>query len=119
MCSCVARPTLTYSAEETAKAAKKNIFSGVTPPAKRITDLTADATKAKSYLGFLQRAKTVRAVVEAVFGGGRVKLYAPSENASFIFGMAGVRCPAIARPATKTRPVRDHPWPLFDTTQPH
>jgi hypothetical protein len=58
-------------AEEAAKLAKKNIFSGKAPAEKRVTDLTGDASKAKAHFGFLQRARTMRGIVEYVFAGKR------------------------------------------------
>ena len=89
------------AAEEGAKAAKKGLHSSKDAPTHRITDLSSDAGKAKAHFGFLQRARTLRGIVEFVFGGGRVKLLIPTENCSIIFGIAGVRCPGTAKAASK------------------
>ena len=43
------------------------------PPA-RITDLSFDAKKARSYLPSLQRESDLRAIVEFVFSGSRFKV---------------------------------------------
>ena len=46
------------------------------PPGPRVADLVGDARRARTFLPALQRAATVRATVEAVFSGSRVKLRA-------------------------------------------
>lgn len=63
-----------------------------------MTDLSqGDATRAKSYLPFLQRQGRMRAIVEYVFAGGRVKLYIPKENCATMFALAGMRCPLVGK----------------------
>ena len=86
------------AAEDAAKAAKKGVHSGKEAPSHaRIVDVSGDAAKAKGHVGFLQRARTVRGLVEHVIPGGRMRVVIPSENVQILFGLAGVRCPATAR----------------------
>jgi staphylococcal nuclease domain-containing protein 1 len=85
------------AAEDAAKASKKGVHSGKEAPAHRFADLSVDSGKAKAHFPFLQRAKTLKAIPEFVFSGGRCKVFVPGENVYFVFGIAGVRCPAIAR----------------------
>lgn len=49
--------------------------------------------RAKGYLASLQREKSVTAVIEHVFNGGRVKAFIPKENIIISFVLAGIRCP--------------------------
>ncbi|KAJ0393787.1 hypothetical protein P43SY_008224 [Pythium insidiosum] len=86
------------TAETKAQTQKKGLFSGKdAPPEQRYTDLCFDATKAKQYLPFLTREKTIRAVVEYVYSGTRVKLFIPKENCMVNFVVAGIKCPQPAR----------------------
>ena len=58
------------------QGAKKGLHAGgdSAPPPPRVTDLSLDARKARSYLPHLQRESDVRAVVEYVFSGSRFKV---------------------------------------------
>lgn len=60
----------------TPQAGKKGLHvpSGEAPPPARVTDLSLDARKARSYLPHLRRESDVRAVVEYVFSGSRFKV---------------------------------------------
>ena len=85
------------AAEQRAREKKLRLHSGrAPPPGPRVADLVGDARRARTYLPALQRAATVRATVEAVFSGSRVKLRAPAEGCAFVFGLACVRAPAAA-----------------------
>ncbi|KDO20457.1 hypothetical protein SPRG_14329 [Saprolegnia parasitica CBS 223.65] len=95
---------LLVAAEATAKAAKRGLHSGKPSPEARITDLCFDAHKAKQYLPFLQREKTMRAVVEAVYAGNRFKVYVPKENCTVNFIVAGIKCPQPAKPSKDAEP---------------
>ncbi|EQC42645.1 hypothetical protein SDRG_00373 [Saprolegnia diclina VS20] len=95
---------LLVAAEATAKAAKRGLHSGKPSPEARITDLCFDAHKAKQYLPFLQREKTMRAVVEAVYAGNRFKVYVPKENCTVNFIVAGIKCPQPAKPTKDAEP---------------
>jgi hypothetical protein len=58
------------AAEEAARAAKRGLFSGKEPAAtKKPQDLSADSARAKAHFPFLQRARTLRGVVDYVFAG--------------------------------------------------
>lgn len=81
-------------AETAAKAGKKGMFSGGPAPLPpRVTDLSLDSKKARSYLPHLQREAAVRAVVEYVFSGSRFKVYIPSENCSVMLALTSLRTP--------------------------
>ncbi|TMW64988.1 hypothetical protein Poli38472_009155 [Pythium oligandrum] len=86
------------TAETKAQTQKKGLFSGKdAPPEQRYTDLSFDSTKAKQYLPFLTREKNIRAIVEYVYSGTRVKLFIPKENCMVNFVVAGIKCPQPAR----------------------
>ncbi|TYZ57414.1 hypothetical protein PybrP1_005999 [[Pythium] brassicae (nom. inval.)] len=85
------------TAEAKAQTQKKGVHSGKESPERRFTDLCFDATKAKQYLPFLTREKTIRAVVEYIYSGTRVKLFIPKENCMINFVVAGVKCPQPTR----------------------
>ena len=80
------------AAELAAKEAKKKIHSGKEYGKRSVNDLT-DPRKAKSYSGALMRAGLLKAVVDYVFNGSRLKLYVPSENCYIAFAMEYLRCP--------------------------
>ena len=85
------------AAEQRAREKKLRLHSGrAPPPGPRVADLVGDARRAQTFLPALQRAVTVRATVEAVFSGSRVKLRATAEGCAFVFGLACVRAPAAA-----------------------
>nr|CCA19388.1 nuclease putative [Albugo laibachii Nc14] len=86
------------AAEGSAQTKKKGIYSGKeVPVGQRYTDLCFDSVKAKQYLPFLSREKTLRAVVEYVYSGTRVKLFVPKENCMVNFVVAGIKCPQPTR----------------------
>lgn len=89
-------------AEAAARSGKKGLHSAKGAegaPVHRVADITGDSVKAKAQFPFLKRAGSLRAVVEHVFAGGRVKLYFPSEQVAVMFGIAAVRCPAVGKAA--------------------
>lgn len=86
------------AAEGSAQTKKKGIYSGKeVVTGQRYTDLCFDSVKAKQYLPFLSREKTLRAVVEYVYSGTRVKLFVPKENCMVNFVIAGIKCPQPTR----------------------
>uniref|UniRef100_K3X0E8 Uncharacterized protein n=1 Tax=Globisporangium ultimum (strain ATCC 200006 / CBS 805.95 / DAOM BR144) TaxID=431595 RepID=K3X0E8_GLOUD len=85
------------TAETKAQTQKKGMHSGKESPERRFTDLCFDATKAKQYLPFLTREKVIRAVVEYIYSGTRVKLFVPKENCMINFVVAGIKCPQPTR----------------------
>lgn len=52
-----------------------------------------DAGRARQYLGFLQRDKTIPAVVEFCFSAGRLKVFVPKHNVVLVLVLAGIRTP--------------------------
>ncbi|CAI5721420.1 unnamed protein product [Hyaloperonospora brassicae] len=87
------------TAETKAQTQKKNLHSSKEPPAavRRVTDLCFDATKAKQFLPFLTRERSLRAVVEHVYSATRMKLFVPKENCLINYMIAGIKCPQPAR----------------------
>jgi len=63
-------------------------------------DLTADASKARQYLTFLQKENN-RAVVDVVYSGARLKLIVLQQNCIVNFSLAGIRCPQAGRTGGK------------------
>lgn len=80
------------TAENAAKLAKKGVNSD-TPYARRTVNDLAEPRKAKTYASSLQRAGSMRGLVEYVFNGCRFKVYVAKENCSFAFALDDVRCP--------------------------
>lgn len=90
------------AAEEAARTAKRGMHSGKAPvAARKPVDVSQDSARTKAALPSLMRARTLRGVVDFVFAGGRVKVTVPSENITFVFGLAGVRCPSTAKAGGK------------------
>lgn len=99
-------------AEVVAKAAKKGIHKEGEYKRSAINDLT-EPRKAKSYAGSLERAGSLKAVVEFCFNGSRFKVYIPSENCFIMFAPNYIRCPQpspsayAARQGKKAEPFGD------------
>lgn len=85
-------------AESVAQVAKRGLYSTKARAADvRLTDLSIDGAKAKQYLPFLKREKTLKAMVEFVYSGSRVKLSVAKENCQLNFSFAGIKCPQTER----------------------
>lgn len=83
------------AAENRAAKNGKGVHSKKEPPAHRIADLSGDASKARQFLPFLQRAGRSAAVVEFVASGSRFRLYLPKETCLLTFLLAGISCPRV------------------------
>jgi len=91
-------------AENRARSNSKNLWNkSSAPPVYRVTDTTlrADDTerkeskqKAKQFIGALQRAGRVAAIVEHVFNGSRLKVSIPGESCVICFGLEAIRTPS-------------------------
>lgn len=66
-------------------------------PVHRIVDLSNDPSKAKAFLTSLKRAQGIKAVVEFVTSGSRLKLFLPKEDYIITFVLAGIRTPRCQR----------------------
>ena len=104
------------SAETKATTAKKGVHGAKPPVAKQIIDLSERvritekgdpdvvqdvlkkqrevSTKVKQYLPFLQKQRKIKAIVEHVFNGNRMKMFVPSQNCFISFLVSGIRCPS-------------------------
>ena len=84
--------------------AKKDI------PLQRIRDVSNDPAAAKSHLQALKRARDIKAVVEFVTSGSRLKLFVPKEYCLITFLLAGVKCPRAARITPGTGGMEAEPY---------
>jgi len=99
---------LIAEAEEEAKTKKLKIHNeGSAPPAHRFNEQSQTGAKAKAFLPHLQRQGKVRAIVDYVVNGGRLRLTLPDNASSISFGLSGVRCPGGARGEEKGDPFGD------------
>lgn len=93
------------AAQETAKEAKKGMWSGKPAKAKQYVDASENIQKAKLQLSGLQRQKKVPGVVDFVKGGSRFVVLIPRENVKLNFVLGGIRAPKSARgPNDKSEP---------------
>jgi staphylococcal nuclease domain-containing protein 1 len=84
------------SVETEAKKKHKGIFGPRDKaPVARVNDLSVEpnSQRARQFLPFLQRAGTMRCVVEHVFNAGRYKVFIPKESVVVFFSLGQVRPP--------------------------
>ncbi|KAI9018274.1 hypothetical protein DFJ74DRAFT_621755 [Hyaloraphidium curvatum] len=93
-------------AEAKAKEAGKGAHGGKEPPQTRWSDASESAAKAKQFLPFLSRSKSIPAVVEHVANAGRFRILVPKESTRLTLVLGGIRAPRVARAGTteKTEP---------------
>ncbi|KYM96600.1 hypothetical protein ALC62_12727 [Cyphomyrmex costatus] len=84
-------------AESKAEKSQHGLHAKKDIPVHRIVDLSNDPSKAKAFLTSLKRAQGIRAVVEFVTSGSRLKLYLPKEDYIIAFVLAGIRTPRCQR----------------------
>jgi staphylococcal nuclease domain-containing protein 1 len=75
----------------------KGVHSKKEPLSHRVAELSNDATKAKQFLPFLQRAGKTAALVEFIASGSRMRLYLPKDTCIISFILAGISCPRAPR----------------------
>ncbi|KAL2918318.1 hypothetical protein HK105_202245 [Polyrhizophydium stewartii] len=88
-------------AEERAQKASKGVHSTKELPVHRLVDLSASAAKARQHLPYLQRAKSVAAIVDFVASGSRLRVTVPSQSCRLVFVLSGIRAPRTARNANE------------------
>ncbi|CAH1799685.1 unnamed protein product [Owenia fusiformis] len=86
------------AAEERAKKKAVGLHSKKEPPIHRVADVSGDATKAKQFLPFLQRAGRSEAIVEFVASGSRVRVFIPRDTCLITILLSGIECPRGPRP---------------------
>ncbi|GFR42157.1 hypothetical protein Agub_g3009 [Astrephomene gubernaculifera] len=93
--------------EELARSSKRGLHSPKEPPANRVNDVSApgQATRAKQYLPFFQRAGKMQGVVEYVLSGHRLRVHIPKEGVTIVFAPSGIKTPSRPQPAGNGRPA--------------
>jgi len=88
-------------AEQEAKKAGLGVHGTGAGPVYTVTDVSARASLMRDELPFLQRERSMAAVVEYVMAGGRFKVRVPDRKCEMVLALAGVRCPRTPRGATR------------------
>ncbi|XP_034937928.1 staphylococcal nuclease domain-containing protein 1 [Chelonus insularis] len=86
------------AAESKAEKSQNGLHAKKDTAPQRIIDLSNDAAKAKCHLSALKRTRGIKAVVEFVTSGSRLKLFLPKEHCLITFLLAGVKAPRRSRP---------------------
>lgn len=97
-------------AESKAEKSGNGLHAKKDVPLQRIRDVSTDPTAAKSYVQSLKRAREIKAVVEFVTSGSRLKLFIPKEYCLITFLLAGVKCPRAARITPGTGGMEAEPF---------
>lgn len=84
-------------AESKAEKSQHGLHAKKDIPVHRLVDLSNDPSKAKAFLTSLKRAQGIKAVVEFVTSGSRLKLFLPKEDQLITFVLAGIRAPRCQR----------------------
>lgn len=93
------------AAQETAKEAKKGMWSGKAPKVRSYMDASESVQKAKIQLSTLQRQKKVPGIVDFCKAGSRFTVLIPREGVKITMVLAGVRAPRAPRlPQEKGEP---------------
>lgn len=95
------------AAETKAIKSQKGVHAKKDIPNHRVTDISGDSSKAKTFLPFLQRAKRTEAIVEFVASGSRLRLFIPKESCLVTFLLGGISCPRGARPGLNGQPASE------------
>ncbi|KAK8800697.1 hypothetical protein WA158_000022 [Blastocystis sp. Blastoise] len=82
-------------AETTAKDTKKGQYSRGSSTRLTPVDLSENSNKAKSFLPFLKRNKTMTATILYIGNGSRYRIYIPQENCECVFILEGIKSPAV------------------------
>lgn len=88
---------LLHVAESKAEKSQHGLHAKKDVPVHRLVDLSNDPAKAKAFLTSLKRAQGIKAVVEFVTSGSRLKLFLPKEDQLITFVLAGIRTPRCQR----------------------
>jgi len=91
-------------AETEAKTKKVRMHGPGSAPVHRNNDMSVSAQKAKTFLPHLQKHGKVRAIVDYVAQGARLRATIPEHAASISFALSGIRCPGTARGDTAAEP---------------
>ncbi|KAI1080155.1 hypothetical protein F5B20DRAFT_540997 [Whalleya microplaca] len=93
------------AAQETAKEAKKGMWSGKASKARTYVDVSESVQKAKIQVSTLSRQKKVPAIVDFCKSGSRFTILIPREGVKLTMVLAGIRAPRAPRlPQEKGEP---------------
>jgi len=84
-------------AESKAEKAGKGCFSKSVPEPMKVSDVSQEQHKARSFFTFLKGKKN-DAIVDHVFSGSRLKLFVAKETCLLTFLIGGIQCPRGSRP---------------------
>jgi staphylococcal nuclease domain-containing protein 1 len=71
---------------------------------------SGDASKAKQFLPFLQRAGRTSGIVEFVASGSRLRVYLPKETCLITLLLAGIECPRMQSNGNQGRVITGEPF---------
>lgn len=84
-------------AESKAEKAGKGCFAKSVPEPIKVSDVSQEQHKARSFFTFLKGKKN-DAIVDHVFSGSRLKLFVAKETCLLTFLIGGIQCPRGSRP---------------------
>lgn len=87
------------------------MYNNKQPPNNLINNLCNNSSKAKQFFSFLERKKTMNAIVEYCFSASRFKLHIPSENCDIMFSLSGVKSPNPPK-SVKGKDIEGEPFGL-------
>ena len=72
--------------------------------------ILGDASKAKQFLPFLQRAGRISGIVEFVASGSRLRVYIPKETCLITLLLAGIECPRMQSTGNQGHVITGEPY---------
>lgn len=84
-------------AESKAEKSGKGCFAKNVPEPMKVSDVSQEQHKARSFFTFLKGKKN-DAIVDHVFSGSRLKLFVAKETCLLTFLIGGIQCPRGSRP---------------------
>ncbi|XP_066590294.1 staphylococcal nuclease domain-containing protein 1 [Prorops nasuta] len=85
-------------AESKAEKSQHGLHAKKDIPVHRLVDLSNNPASSKTHLTSFKRAQGIKAVVEYINSGSRLKLFLPKEDKLITFVLAGIRAPRYQRP---------------------
>ena len=98
------------SAETRAAKNCKGVHSKKEAPTHHISEVSGDASKAKQFLPFLQRAGRINGIVEFVASGSRMRVYLPKETCLITLLLGGIQCPRMQATGNQGVVIKGEPY---------